>query len=60
MTKAQRQATEADSKAVNDRVDKALTKRKMIRNTGHKPAANHPWRNMPIGKSATDGYHVTW
>ena len=59
MTKAQRQATEADSKAVNDRVDKALTKRKMIRNTGHKPAANHPWRNMPIGKSATDGHHVT-
>lgn len=59
MTKAQRQEAEADSKTVNERVDKALAKRKMARNKGHKPAANHPWRNMPIGKSATDGYNVT-
>lgn len=59
MTKAQKQEAEADSKTVNERVDKVLTKRKMTRNTGHKPAANHPWRNMPIGKSATDGQGVT-
>ena len=59
MTKAQRQEVAADSKTVNERVDKALKKRKETRNTGRKPAANHPWRNMPIGKSATDGQGVT-
>ena len=59
MTKAQRQEVEADSKTVNERVDKVLGKRKMTHNAGHKPAANHPWRNMPIGKSATDGQGVT-
>jgi len=59
MTKAPKQEAEADSKTVNARVDKALAKRKMTRNTGHKPAANHPWRNMPIGKLATDGQSVT-
>ena len=59
MTKAQKQEVEADGKTVNARVDKALAKHKMIRNTGHKPAANQPWRNMPIGKPATDGQVVT-
>ena len=58
MTKAQRQTPEADSKAVNERVDKALAKRSNT-NKGHKPAANHPWRNRPTGKSATVKYNVT-
>ena len=55
MTKAQRQATETDSKTVNERVNKALDKRSKS-NQGHKPAANHPWRNKPIGNLVTDGY----
>lgn len=59
MTKVQKQAVEADGKTVNARVDKALAKRKMIRNTGQKPAAKHPWRNMSIGKPATDEHGVT-
>jgi hypothetical protein len=59
MTKAQRQATEADSKTVKERVDKALSTRRKTNLKGHKPAVNHPWRNMPIGKSATDGHHGT-
>ncbi len=59
MTKAQKQAVEADGKTVNARVDKALAKRKMTRNTGHKPAAKHPWRNMSFGKPATDEHGVT-
>ena len=59
ITKAQKQAVEADGKTVNARVDKALAKRKMTRNTGHKPAAKHPWRNMSIGKPATDEHGVT-
>ena len=59
MTKAQRQAAQADSKAVNTRVDKALAKRAKANNKGHKPAPNHPWRNMPIGKPATKGYCAT-
>jgi len=50
MDKPQRQAPVADSKTVNARVDKAMARR----NTGHKPASNHPWRNMPIGKHAND------
>lgn len=58
MTKAPRQASEADSKTINERVDKVLEKRSKT-NKGHKPAAKHPWRNMPIGKSATVGYNVT-
>ena len=58
MTKAQKQAAEADSKAVNARVETALAKR-IKSNKGHKPAANHPWRNMPVGKPATDGQTVT-
>lgn len=58
MGKAQNQAAEADSKTLNARVETALEKR-IKSNRGHKPAANHPWRNMPIGKSATDGQNVT-
>ena len=41
MTKVQRQTPEADSKAVNERVDKVLAKCSKT-NKGHKPAANHP------------------
>ena len=52
MTKAQKQAAEADSKAVNARVETALAKR-IKSNKGHKPAANHPWRNMPDGQNVT-------
>lgn len=55
MEKPRRQASVADSKAVNARVDKAMVRRA----TGHKPAPNHPWRNMPIGKSANDGQRAT-
>ncbi len=51
MNKPQQQSAVADGKSVNARVDKAVERR----NTGHKPAANHPWRNMPVGKSANDG-----
>jgi len=50
MDKPRRQAPIADSKTVNARVDKAMARR----DTGHKPAQNHPWRNMPIGKVAND------
>lgn len=55
MDKPERQSAVADGKSVNARVDKALTRR----NTGHKPAANHPWRKMPVGKSAHDGQRAT-
>lgn len=58
MSKAVRQAEEADSKTVNQRVDQALLTRGN-RNKEHKPAANHPWRKIPIGKSATEGNSVT-
>lgn len=51
MNKPQRQSAVADGKSVNARIDKAVARR----NTEHKPAANHPWRNMPVGKSANDG-----
>ena len=54
MEKPRRQAV-ADSKTVNARVDKAVARR----NTGHKPAPNHPWRNMPTGKLANDGQCAT-
>jgi transposase len=50
MEKQRRQASVADSKAVNARVDNAMARR----DTGHKPAPDHPWRNMHIGKPATD------
>ncbi len=39
--------------------DKALAQRSKTNNKGHKPALNHPWKNMPIGKSATEGHCVT-
>lgn len=51
MDKPLRQAAVADSKAVNTRVDKAMARR----NTGHKPAPDHPWRNMPAGNSPHKG-----
>jgi len=55
MSKPQRQSSVADGKSVNARVDKAMARR----NTGHKPAADHPWRKMPVGKSAHDGQRAT-
>lgn len=55
MDKPQRQSAVADGKSVNARVDKAMVRR----NTGHKPAANHPWKNMPVGKSAHDRPRAT-
>lgn len=55
MDKPQRQSPVADGKAVNAQVDKAMARR----NTGHKPAPNHPWRKMSVGKSAHDGQHAT-
>ena len=59
MTKAQRQAAQADSKTVNARVDEALAKSSRTSNKGHKPAPNHPWRKYPDGKPATRGCNVT-
>ncbi len=55
MDKPQRQSPVADGKSVNALVAKAVARR----NTGHKPAPNHPWRNMPVGKSAHDGQRAT-
>lgn len=55
MDKPQRQSLVADGKSVNAQVDKAVARR----NTGHKPASNHPWRNMPVDKSAHDGLCAT-
>ena len=54
LDKPLRQSSVADGKTVNARVDQAITRR----NTGHKPAADHPWRKMPIG-NARDGYSVS-
>ena len=54
MEKPQRQAPTADGKAVNARVDKALAARK----TSHKPAADHPWNKMRIGR-AREGQRAT-
>jgi len=51
MSKPQRQSPVADGKSVNAQVDKAVARR----STGHKPAANHPWRKLSVGKSAHDG-----
>lgn len=59
MTRAQRQAAQANSKMVNTRVDKALVKRAQINNKNHKPAPNHPWRNYPDVKPATEGRYTT-
>ena len=54
LDKPLRQSSVADGKTVNARVDQAITRR----NTGHKPASDHPWRKMPVG-NARDGYRVT-
>jgi len=59
LTKAQRQAAEADGKAVNTRVDNAMAKRNATNNKAHKPALNHPWRKYPDGKSAPEGRNAT-
>jgi transposase len=59
LTKAQRQAAEADSKTVNTRVDNAMAKRNAKNNKVHKPALNHPWRKYPDGKSAPEGRNAT-
>lgn len=55
MDKPKWQSPVADGKSVNERVDKAMARR----NTGHKPAPDHPWRNMPVGKSAHGGQCAT-
>lgn len=55
MDKPVRQSKVAEGKTVNARVDKAVVRR----NAGHKPAANHPWRKMSVGKSAHDGQRAT-
>ncbi|MDP1933157.1 MAG: ISNCY family transposase [Gammaproteobacteria bacterium] len=55
MAKPQRQSPVADGKSVNAHVDKAMARR----NVGHKPAPNHPWRKMSVGKSAHDGQRAT-
>lgn len=55
MDKPQRQSPVADGKSVNAQVDKAMARR----NTGHKPAPDHPWRNRPVGKPAHDGQRAT-
>jgi len=55
MDKPQRQSPVADGKSVNAQVAKAVARR----NTEHKPAPNHPWRNMPVGKPAHDGQRAT-
>ena len=58
LTKAQRKTAEADGKTINSRVEKAIEKRCTTDIKEHKPAANHPWRKMHIGKSATDSKTV--
>ena len=55
MEKPLRQTPVADGKAVNARVDAAMNRR----HTTHTPAANHPWRKMPVGKAAYDGQRST-
>ena len=54
MEKPLRQSTPADGKEVNARVDRALTGRK----TSHKPAADHPWHKMRVGR-AREGQRAT-
>ncbi len=54
MSKPQRQSPVADGKSVNAQVDKAMIRR----NTGHKPAPNHPWRKMSVGKYSHDRQRV--
>jgi transposase len=55
MDKPQRQSPVADGKSVNKQVDKAMAKR----GTAHKPAANHPWRKMPVGKAGKEEVRAT-
>ena len=55
MDKPLRQAAVADGKTVNARVDKAVARR----NTGHKPATDHPWRKMSVGKSNHDRQYAS-
>ena len=55
MAKPQRHPLVADGKSVNAHVDKARGRRKV----GHKPAPDHPWRKMSVGKSAHDGQRAT-
>lgn len=55
MSKPKRQSAVADGKSINAQIDKAMARR----NTVHKPAANHPWRKMPVGKSAHNGQRAT-
>ena len=57
LTKAQRQAAQADGKTVNTRVGQAAAKRDAT-NKAHKPALNHPWRKYPDGKPATGRCNV--
>jgi hypothetical protein len=51
MNKPQRQSAVADGKSVNARVDKAVVRR----NTGHKPATNHPWKTCLSASPPTTG-----
>ena len=55
LDKPLRQALPATGKEVNACVDQAIIRR----NTGHKPAPDHPWRKMPVG-NACDRYRITW
>ena len=55
MDKPLRQTPTADGKTVNARVDTAMARR----STGHKPAADHPWRNMLVGKATHKGQCAT-
>lgn len=50
MEKPQRQLPVAEGKELNTRVNEAITRG----NTGHKPAANHPWRTPFIDQSIDD------
>jgi transposase len=47
MDKPKRQPPVADGKNINARIDNAMARR----NTGHKPAADHPWRGAPCGEA---------
>ena len=53
LDKPLRQALPAAGKEVNAWVDQAIIRR----NTGHKLAADYPWRKMSVG-NACDGHHV--
>lgn len=55
MDKPQRQSPVVDGKLINAQVDKAMARR----STAHKPADNHPWRKMLVGKTAKEGVRAT-